>query len=83
MAEILSYRDAPGRQREYETIFILAPETDGEKIQQINDRPQWHTYGQSSGSSGSTYPGVDTNITQPPGFVNPFSSDPTVRSSST
>ena len=35
---LMSLRDAPGSQREYETIFILAPDSDSDQIKQINER---------------------------------------------
>jgi small subunit ribosomal protein S6 len=38
MADIQSLADAPGSSREYETIFILAPETPNDGVAQLNDR---------------------------------------------
>lgn len=38
MAQLVSQRDQPGTQREYETIYILKPDAPTEQIQEINDR---------------------------------------------
>jgi small subunit ribosomal protein S6 len=38
MAQLESLADAPGSQREYETIFILAPDTPNDNVGQVNDR---------------------------------------------
>ena len=38
MATLQSLRDAPGTKREYETIFILRPDTANDTISQINTR---------------------------------------------
>ncbi len=38
MAPLQSLRDAPGTKREYETIFILRPDTPNDTISQINTR---------------------------------------------
>jgi small subunit ribosomal protein S6 len=38
MAQLQSLADAPGTQREYETIFIVAPDTRDEEIASVNQR---------------------------------------------
>src|SRR5262245_44666898 len=38
MTEKQSMRDEPGTQREYETIFILRPDTPNDNIGQVNQR---------------------------------------------
>jgi small subunit ribosomal protein S6 len=38
MATLQSLRDAPNTAREYETVFILAPETPNEEVAKVNDR---------------------------------------------
>ncbi|MFH1131723.1 MAG: 30S ribosomal protein S6 [Pseudomonadota bacterium] len=38
MPEIVSLRDQPGTQREYETIYIVQPEIESEQLEQINSR---------------------------------------------
>jgi small subunit ribosomal protein S6 len=38
MAQLESLADAPGKAREYETIFILTPDTPNDGIAKINDR---------------------------------------------
>lgn len=38
MAELQSLADAPGTLREYETIYILRPDTQNEKVAEVNQR---------------------------------------------
>ncbi len=38
MATLQSLRDAPGTSREYETIFILTPDTPNDGVAKVNDR---------------------------------------------
>lgn len=38
MAQLRSLKDAPGTQREYETIFILRPDASTDNIQEVNIR---------------------------------------------
>jgi small subunit ribosomal protein S6 len=38
MANLNSLADAPGTSREYETIFILSPDTANEEVAQVNNR---------------------------------------------
>jgi small subunit ribosomal protein S6 len=38
MADLQSLADAPGTMREYETIYILRPDTSNEKVAEINER---------------------------------------------
>lgn len=38
MPDLASLRDQPGTQREYETIFIVKPESDAQALQAVNDR---------------------------------------------
>jgi len=38
MAQLESLADAPGKSREYETIFILTPDTPNEGVAKVNDR---------------------------------------------
>jgi small subunit ribosomal protein S6 len=38
MADLQSLADAPGTMREYETIYILRPDTPNEKVAEINER---------------------------------------------
>ncbi|RMH45275.1 MAG: 30S ribosomal protein S6 [Deltaproteobacteria bacterium] len=38
MADIQSLADAPGKQREYETIFILDPDTANDGVAKVNER---------------------------------------------
>jgi small subunit ribosomal protein S6 len=38
MAELQSLADAPGTLREYETIYILRPDTQNDKVAEVNER---------------------------------------------
>src|SRR5688572_11117505 len=38
MAELQSLADAPGTLREYETIYILRPDTQNDKVSEVNTR---------------------------------------------
>jgi small subunit ribosomal protein S6 len=38
MAQLKSLADAPGTMREYETIYILRPDTSNDKVGEINDK---------------------------------------------
>ncbi len=38
MAQLLSLADAPGTLREYETIYILRPDTQNDKVSEVNQR---------------------------------------------
>jgi len=38
MAQLLSLADAPGTLREYETIYILRPDTQNDKVAEVNQR---------------------------------------------
>ena len=38
MTQLQSLADAPGKSREYETIFILTPDTPNEGVAKVNDR---------------------------------------------
>ena len=38
MTQLQSMADAPGKSREYETIFILTPDTPNEGVAKVNDR---------------------------------------------
>ena len=38
MADLQSLADAPGTMREYETIYILRPDTSNERVAEINER---------------------------------------------